>query len=288
MQNTALAELRHHLQQRFPNALPLGEGLAAAVGTGIRSLDRVLPGGGIARGRVTLWRPGAGATAVLRSACSAAMERGERAAWVDGSGQLAAEPWDGRVLLLRPDGAIPALVCAEELLRCGGFALVVLAGAGAAAGGEAVRLGRAARTGGSAFVLLGEDAAVAHMRVRARLRPEDYRWQESPFGEPAAVTSSVVELEVTSLGWSRRVRVELGLVEHGQRLAPEPRLVDRRGAAAAVRWHRVRRGESARYGGRSSHAAATSGSAAPRPSGPEQADGLGSEAAPASARRDVA
>jgi len=188
---------------------------------------------------VTLWRPGAGATAVLRSACSAAVERGERAAWVDGAGRLAAENWDERVLLLRPSDPIAALVCAEELLRCGGFALVVLAGAGAAAGGEAVRLGRAARTGGSAFVLLGEDAAVAHMRVRARVRPEDYRWCEGPFGEPAAVTSSSVELEVTSLGWSRRVRLELGLTAHEQRLAPEPWLVDRRGVQNAVRWRRV-------------------------------------------------
>jgi hypothetical protein len=104
---------------------------------------------------VTLWHPGAGATAVLRAACSAAAAQGERSAWVDGSGQLAAEGWDGRMLLVRPAGPIPALVCAEELLRCGGLALVVLAGAGAAAGGEAVRLGRAARTGGSAFVLVG-------------------------------------------------------------------------------------------------------------------------------------
>ena len=226
----ALAHLREALQERFPDALPLGQGLAPVAATGIGPLDRVLPGGGLARGRVTLWRPGAGATAVLRTACSAAAQRGERAAWVDGAGQLAAESWDERVLLLRPSGPIPALVCAEELLRCGGFALVVLAGAGAAAGGEAVRLGRAARKGGSAFVLLAEDAAVAHMRLRARLRPEDYRWREGPFGEPVAVTSSVVEVEVTSLGWSRRVRLELGLSEHEQRLAPEPRLVDRRGA----------------------------------------------------------
>ena len=239
MPNTALAELRHSLEQRFPDALPLGQGLAPVVATGIALLDRVLPGGGVARGRVTLWRPGAGATAVLRAACSAAVARGGRAAWVDGSGQLAAESWDERVLLVRPDGSVPALVCAEELLRCGGFALVVLAGAGAAAGGEAVRLGRAARTGGSAFVLVGEDAAVAHMRVRACTRPEDYHWGEGPFGEPVAVMSSKVEVEVSSLGWSRRVRLELGLTEHAQRLAPEPRLVDRRGAVPAVRWRRV-------------------------------------------------
>lgn len=241
----ALAHLREALQQRFPDALPLGHGLAHAVATGIGALDRVLPGGGLARGRVTLWQAGAGATAMLRAACSAAVLRGERAAWVDGSCQLAAEGWDEGVLLLRPDGAVPALVCAEELLRCGGFALVVLTGAGATAGAEAVRLGRAARAGGSAFVLVGEDAAVTHMRLRARVRPEDYQWREGPFGEPVAVTSSRVEVEVTSLGWSRRARVELGIAEHALRLAAEPRLVDRRGAVPAVRWRRV--AERGRY-----------------------------------------
>jgi hypothetical protein len=77
------------------------------------------------------------------------------------------------------------------------------------------------------------------MRVRARVRPEDYRWREGPFGEPVAVTSSRVEVEVSSLGWSRRAWLELALVEHAQRLAPEQRLVDRRGAVPSVRWRRV-------------------------------------------------
>jgi hypothetical protein len=184
---------------------------------------------------------------VLRAACSSVVPRGERAAWVDGSGRLAGELWDERVLLVRPSGSVSALVCAEELLRCGGFALVVLAGAGAAAGGEAIRLGRAARAGGSAFVLLGENAAVAHMRVRTRIRPDDYRWREGPFGEPVAVTSSRVEVEVASLGWSRRVLLELGFSEHRTRLAPEPRLVDRRGAVPLVRWRRAGKGDRTGY-----------------------------------------
>jgi hypothetical protein len=237
----ALDLLRQALRQRFPDALPLAQGLAAAVATGIGPLDRVLPGGGLARGRVTLWQPGGGATAVLRSACSAAAERGERTAWVDGSGQLAAEAWDARVLLVRPEGAVAALVCAEELLRCGGFALVVLAGAGTAAGGEAVRLGRAARAGGSAFVLVGADAPVAHMRVVSRIAADGYRWQRDPFGEPVRVARARLEVEARSLGWSERARFELPVHGHVQRLALEPALVDRRGARAAVRWPRVRR-----------------------------------------------
>jgi len=145
---------------------------------------------------------------------------------------MATGEWDSGVLLLRPASEVTALVCAEELLRCGGFGLVVLAGGGRSAGGEAVRLGRAARVGGSAFVLVAAEAAVAHMRVRSQIRPQGYRWREGPFGEPVAVTSSVVEVAARSLGWSGRVEVELGVQEHAVRLSPEPRLVDRRGAVA--------------------------------------------------------
>jgi hypothetical protein len=50
-----------------------------------------------------------------------------------------------------------------------------------------------------------------------------------------------VEVEATSLGWSGRSVVELPVRMHHPRLAPEPRLVDRRGAPAAVRWRPPRR-----------------------------------------------
>lgn len=240
MRSTALAELRQALQQQFPDAVPLGQGLAAAVASGIGPLDRVLPGGGLVRGRVTLWQPGGGATAVLRSACRSAVARGERSAWVDGEGRLGVSDWDVGVLLLRPQGALEALVCAEELLRCGGFALVVLSGGGSAAGGEAVRLGRAARAGGAAFVLVGGEASVAHMRVQSRVRPEGYRWRRDAFGEAVSVEGVQVEVEARSLGWSGRARFEVGWVEHAQRLALERGLVDRRGAPPAVRWRRSR------------------------------------------------
>ena len=67
---------------------------AEAVGTGIDLLDRALPGGGLPRGRLVVWSPGGGATAVLRSACMAVVSRGERAAWVDGAGLMAGEFWE--------------------------------------------------------------------------------------------------------------------------------------------------------------------------------------------------
>ncbi len=238
---SAIAQLKRDLEQRFPNALPVTRGLAAAVATGIPEIDRLMPGAGLARGRVTQWRPGGGATAVLRAASYAAVKRGERAAWVDGPATANGEGFATGPLLVRPETELEAVSCAEELLRCGGFAVVVLAGSGVQSGTAAVRLGRAAREGGSAFVLLGTEAGVAHMRVRTQIRPDGYHWKLNPFGEPVEPEAAEIELEASSLGWSGRVRFTLPLHMHHQRTGPEQGLVDRRGAPAAARWPRRRK-----------------------------------------------
>jgi hypothetical protein len=241
MGNHALDELRRALEQRFPDALPLGAGTAAGVGTGIEALDALLPGGGLARGRLTAWRPGGGVSAVLRSACEAAVRRGERAVWIDAAGVQGADFWRAGPLLVRPATAREALASAEELLRSGGFALVVLLGAGREAAHEAVRLSRAARAGGAAFVAGTAESAVAHLRVVSRIVPDGYRWRCDPFGELAEVVSVRLEVEASSLGWSGRTTFELPVRTYRPRLSSEPRLVDRRGAPAAVRWRRTRR-----------------------------------------------
>ena len=137
-------DLRRELERRFPDAQPVRQGTTGAVATGIGPLDGALPAGGLPRGRVTLWRPGGGATAVLRSACGTVVTGGERAVWVDGAGVIAGAYWgvgprrSGRgavregagagPLLFRPSDPVNAAACAEELLRSGGFALVVLMG----------------------------------------------------------------------------------------------------------------------------------------------------------------
>jgi hypothetical protein len=235
-----LQELREALERRYPDAVPLSRGIAPAVATGLEPLDRLLPGGGLARGRVTAWRPGGGATAVLRAASEAALRRGERAAWVDAAGTQSADFWRSGALLVRAGGR-EALACTEELLRSGGFAVVVLAGGGREAGREAVRLSRSARAGGSALVLVTEEAAVAHLRVISRLPPDGYRWRYSAFGEPVTVEAVRVEVEAAALGWSGRTSLELPVRLHELRLGLEPRLVDRRGAVPAVRWRRLSR-----------------------------------------------
>jgi hypothetical protein len=131
---------------------------------------------------------------------------------------------------VRPGTEREALGSAEELLRSGGFTLVVLGGGGREAGREAVRLSRAARAGGAAFVLIAHEAAVTHLRVASRIQPDGYRWRCDPFGGAVEAMAVRVEVEASSLGWSGRTSFELPVRTHGARLSPEPQLVDRRGA----------------------------------------------------------
>ncbi len=227
--------LRRQLEERFPDAQPVRSGTTGAVATGIGALDVALPAGGLPRGRLTLWRPGGGATSVLRSACESAVVSGERAAWVDGAGVVSGAYWswaaDGGAVpwLFRPRPSESAS-CAEELLRSGGFALVVLTGGGAGLGdGEGVRLGRAAREGGAAFVAVAGGAPVSHLRVRSAFDRSGFRWRRGPFGEPVSLESVAVQARVESMGLDQRVRFRLPVEHHDVRLSLEPRLVDRRG-----------------------------------------------------------
>jgi hypothetical protein len=237
MSAAAVDQLREALERRFPGALPLGRGAAAGVGTGIPVLDRLLPGGGLARERLTLWRPGGGATAVLRAACETTVRQGGRAAWIDGGGRQSADFWRPGPLLVRPGSAGEALSSAEELLRSGGFGLVVLHGVEREASREAVRLVRAARAGGAAFVLTATEAPVAQLRVTSRLVPEGCHWRHDAFGDPVELLAVRIEVEAASLGWSGRGAFELPVRLHRARTFPDPRLADRRG----WRGKRVRR-----------------------------------------------
>jgi hypothetical protein len=223
-------QLKAALGQRFPNAQPIAYRTAGAVATGISALDNMLPATGLARGRVSLWSPGGGATAILYAAAQAVATRGERAAWIDGAGNIAGDSWKPAAMLLKPEGELEALVCAEELLRSGGFGLIVLSGAGKAFLREDVRLSRAVREGGGAFVALSATSSVAHLRVTSRISPDGYRWRTNPFGEPAEITEVQVDIEAQAMGWSGRTSVSLPVVTHAYRTAIDTQLVDRRGA----------------------------------------------------------
>jgi hypothetical protein len=231
---SALAELRKTLEERYGATLPVAYRSAQGVGTGLAALDALLPGGGLGRGRLTCWRPGGGATALLRSVCGAAAGRGERAAWVDAARTQTADYWDARTLLVRAEGAWQALTCAELLLRSGGFAVVVVSGGGREWTAEGVRLTRAAREGGSALVVVTGAPVVSQLRVETRLDPARYRWRRGPFGEPVEVEGVCVEVAARSLGWSGATTLWLPVLERPRRWAPERGLPDRRG----VSWRR--------------------------------------------------
>jgi hypothetical protein len=274
----SLHQLRETLELRFPDAMPIARGLAPAVGSGVAALDAVLPNRGLPRGCLTIWRGGAGASALLRGACTETVGRGERAAWVDGAGTTLGDFWPRGVMMVRPGrwghalvggavtaarararGARPgsgldtslnsrsvvfkALVAVEELLRSGGFALVVVTGVPSGMDAELVRLSRVAREGGGALVVVEQPrpqagraapaVAAARLKVETWYRPEAHVWRRGVFGEPVEVESMGIGARVTGTGWLKHVNLQLPVLHHAHRLSLDPGLVDRRGVQPA-------------------------------------------------------
>ena len=225
VKNSALREL---LESRFPDATPVTHRTAEPVATGISALDSILPGGGLPRGRLTVWMPEGGATAILRATAQTTVANGERAVWIDGLGTVAGSFWEEGPVLVRPRSRKEGLRASEELLRCGGFALVVVAGI-EPQGMENVRLSRAAREGGGALVTLTSHTSMASLRVTSNIRSESYRWRKDPFGDPATAEEAKIHVRASSLGWSRSVDIPITVVPFDLRISLESGLVDRRG-----------------------------------------------------------
>ena len=57
MPAVSIAALRELIEQRFPDATPANWRAAEPVATGVGPLDRILPGGGLPRGQLTVWTP---------------------------------------------------------------------------------------------------------------------------------------------------------------------------------------------------------------------------------------
>lgn len=226
---TDLTDLRAMLARQFPDALPLAHRTRAQVATGVGSLDGILPGGGFPRAKMSAWAPQGGVTAILRAACRTTTLAGERAAWVDGDGHVAGAHWDEGPLLVRPKTRRHALRAAEELLRCGGFALLVVAGV-EPQGSETVRLTRAAREGGSALVVVTPHASMSALRLESRLLPHSWRWRRTPFGDPAEARDVRVRVRARALGWNASTELAIPVTTHELRLSLDSELADRRGA----------------------------------------------------------
>ena len=229
--SASVAALRALIQQRFPDAAPLTGGAQTSdgVATGITALDRLLPNQGLPRGRLAVWTPLGAANAILRSACHTVVAAGERAAWIDTDNTVAGTFWSrssSSLYLVRPKSRLDAFRAADELLRSGGFSLLVLAGA-EPQGTETVRLTRAARAGGSALAAIVTSATMASLRLSSRLIP--YHWRLTPFGDPAAAERADVRIDARSAGWNAHTTLSLAVMNHELRLSLESQLADRRG-----------------------------------------------------------
>src|SRR5262249_56271409 len=124
-----------------------------------------------------------------------AIAGGERSAWVDAAGTIGPDWVDGPLLVRPADPMrrVNALRSTEVLLRSGGFALVVLAGA-EPKGAEMVRLVRAAREGGGAFVTLTQNPTLATIHLTSRILANSYRWQRGPFDDSASPIDATVDV----------------------------------------------------------------------------------------------
>jgi hypothetical protein len=226
-------DLRAILDQQFPNATPVPRRERDTVETSISALDAIFPHGGFPKGRLTVWAPYGGATAIVRTTALATVLAGERVAWIDGQGTVAGAFWSSGPILVRPRNRTHALRAADVLLRSGGFALVVLTGV-ELEGNENVRLARATHEGGSAFVALTSNAAMAGLKVASSITPSDYLWQRTPHGDPAKVDAVTVHVKVASLGWNRRAKITLHVQSDDPRAALDLSLPDRRGVTRSA------------------------------------------------------
>ena len=171
---------------------------------------------------------------MLRAACNTTVAQGERAVWIDGLCTMAGPFWEEGPVLFRPRNRKHGLRGAEELLRCGGFGLVVVSGI-EPEGTETVRLSRAAREGGGALVTLTSHASMASLRMTSQILRDTYRWRKTPFGDPAEAQEVMIRVRARSLGWNRSADFPVSVVPYDLRIGLEPDLVDRRGVRNSKR-----------------------------------------------------
>ena len=230
---------------------------AAGLATGLAALDRLLPGGGVPRGRLTeLVGPRSGGrTTLVRELARTTLRGGGWVAYVDATRTLDPREWADvateaaahalladrppRLRVVRPPDPGRGAWCADVLLRSGAFALVVLDGV-PLAGAVAVRLARLARDADAALVVLGPDegrderpgARLGAVRVRVRRS-----WGVGRGGsgvERPTRTGRRRTLHVTvEKGGSSHRAVEVSCaIGVARRLCAHPEVPDRRGVAA--------------------------------------------------------
>ena len=155
--------------------------------TGVSTLDAAL-GGGLQRGRITevVGALGAGRATLLRGVISRVLAGGEWVAWIDARRTAAPQSWAGlgkRLVMVRPLDARRGAWCADQLLRSGVFALVVLDGAPPLQRVQGVRLSGLARERGAAFVVVADGATTSRINGAVRVRVKAGEQESGKAGE---------------------------------------------------------------------------------------------------------
>lgn len=166
----SLAALRLHIASVVAGTPSQAPGLP----TGLTSLDDVLTGGGIPRGRISEWvAPTGGKTTLARRLAALTLRAGHGVAWIDARRTLDPAPLAGAlsmVWVVRPPDPSRAPWCADLLLRSGAFALVILDGGPVLPRPIAVRLAQLARDADAALLLLGDGTRATDGGSALRLR----------------------------------------------------------------------------------------------------------------------
>ncbi len=252
----ALAALRQQLDQLI---VPVGRD-SPALSTGIPALDRSLIRG-IPRRRLTeiSGSMGSGRATLLRRLVGETLRLGLWVAYVDASRTLSARDWSevrdspqhssstAELWFVRPHDYRRGAWCADQLLQCGCFSLVVLDGAPTLARKQVLRLLSRARDSDAALIVVSGEAGGSMLRGAVRLklgvnagtRERRNVGTEEQLLRCANDRGRRREIIVEKGGQRTRVGVnyEIGVTH---RLCAHPTVPDRRGAE----WH-----EGARTGG---------------------------------------
>jgi len=204
--------------------------------TGMATLDAMLPGGGVPRGRLTelLAPAGLGKTTLARSLVAATIRGGGGVAWIDATRTLDPRDWSAdsaaydALWVVRPGDPARGPWCADLLLRSAAFALVVLDGAPVLPRTVAVRLTQLARESDAALLLLGEGTRASEVGGALRVRLDVHAGGARSPG--AARPRIIATLEKGGPYQQSELEVGRG---HGiaRRLCTHPEIPDRRGVA---------------------------------------------------------
>ena len=168
--------LPQSLVDLLPHPLSAPSAEERTLPTGVEALDARLVGGGLPRGRLTevVGARGSGKVTLLRQLVARTLSAGGWVAYIDATRTLAPRDWahlgSKGLWMIRPRDPSRAAWCADVLLRCGAFALVVIDSGPVLSRAVAVRLTRLARESGAALVIAGEEGRTSLLGGAVRLR----------------------------------------------------------------------------------------------------------------------